>query len=140
IPEAAFLTRPAVVGAVEPTSPAAKVGIEPGDRIVRFGDREVRNWNDLNMHVAFSPGQTVTVEFERGGERLSRALQIEAVTSYQVGYAGIVPKVPAEVERVEPGLPAEKAGIKVGDRVVTVAGEPIIHFEKATRLFQASAG
>ena len=140
IPEPAFLSQPPVVGYVEPDSPAAKADIQQGDRILRFGDRAVPNWYDLHTNVAFSPGQSVTVEFDRGGEHLSRTIQLEAITSYQVGYAGIFPEMPAQVERVEPGMPADRSGIQVGDRVVGVAGEPIIHFEKATRLFQASAG
>jgi regulator of sigma E protease len=140
IAEPAYLSRPATIGAVEPESPAARAGIQPGDLIVRLGDRDVRDWSDLHTRVAFAPGQKVSVELQRGGERLTREIQLEAVSSYQYGYAGILPVMPAQVEQVEPGMPAERAGLKVGDRVERVAGEPILFFESATRLFQASAG
>jgi regulator of sigma E protease len=139
-PEPAFLSQPPVVGAVEPESPAAKSGIEPGDRILSIEGREVRNWNDLQTRVAFSPDKTTSVVLERGGQTLTQQIHLESISSYQYGYAGIFPKAPAEIERIEAGMPAEKAGLQKGDRIVEVNGEPIIHFEKATRIFQASAG
>jgi regulator of sigma E protease len=140
IPEPAYLSRPAIVGAVDPDSPAAKAGVSTGDRIVRFGNQPIQDWNDLQTKVAFSPGQNVTVVLDRGGEILSKDLQLESVTDYQYGYAGIFPEMPAQILQVEPGLPGDQAGMKAGDRVVKIDGEPIVHFERATRLFQQSAG
>jgi regulator of sigma E protease len=45
----AYLDRPAVVGAVQPDSPAAKAGILPGDTITKFGTADVRTWEHLDM-------------------------------------------------------------------------------------------
>ncbi|MCI0568300.1 MAG: RIP metalloprotease RseP [Acidobacteria bacterium] len=140
IPEPAYLSRPAIVGAVDPDSPAAKAGVSTGDRILRFGNHPIKDWNDLQTKVAFSPGQSVSVVLERGGETLTKDLRLESVTDYQYGYAGIFPEMPAQILQVEPGLPADKAGLKAADRVVKIDGEPIVHFERATRLFQQSAG
>jgi regulator of sigma E protease len=139
-PEPAFLSQPAVVGAVEPDSPASKAGVEPGDRILRLENKAIRNWNDLLTTVAFSPDKTTTVVLQRGQRTLSQEIHLEAVTSYQYGYAGVLPKAPAEIDRLEPGLPAEQAGLKAGDRVVELDGKPITHFVSATHVFQSSAG
>ena len=140
IPEPAYLSRPAIVGAVDPDSPAAKAGVSAGDRILRFGDHQIRDWNDLQTKVAFSPGQSVTLQLERGGETLSKEMRLKSVTDYEYGYAGIFPEMPAQILQVEPGLPAEKAGLQASDRVVRINGEPIVHFWRATRFFQESAG
>ncbi|MCI0411071.1 MAG: site-2 protease family protein, partial [Acidobacteria bacterium] len=91
IPEPAYLSRPAIVGAVDPDSPAAKAGVSTGDRILRFGNHPIKDWNDLQTKVAFSPGQSVSVVLERGGETLAKDLRLESVTDYQYGYAGIFP-------------------------------------------------
>jgi regulator of sigma E protease len=138
--EPAYLSRPAVVGAVAPDSPAAKAGVLPGDRIVRFGSHPIQDWNELQTTVAFSPGRSATVLLERGGKELTENIQVEAVTDYEFGYAGIFPEVPAQILQVEKGLPADRAGLRVGDRVVSIDGEPIKHFAQATQIFQHSAG
>ena len=140
IPEPAYLSKPAVVGAVAPDSPAAKAGVLTGDRVLRFGNTPIRDWNDLQTTVAFSPGQDTTVVLDRNGQTLSQEIHVESVSNYEFGYAGIFPEMPAQILQVEPGLPADKAGLKVGDRVIAIDSEPIVHFERATRMFQQSAG
>lgn len=63
--------RGALVRAVEPDSPAAKAGIEPGDIIVRFDGREVEKSADLPRMVGNTkPGTRATVTvFRRGAQR-----------------------------------------------------------------------
>ncbi|HEV2593614.1 MAG TPA: M50 family metallopeptidase [Sphingomicrobium sp.] len=55
-----------VVGAISPNSPAAKSGIQPGDRILSLAGRPTPNFADLFSATAIRPGETVTVQFERG--------------------------------------------------------------------------
>ena len=140
VPEPAYLSRPAVVGAVKPDSPAAKAGILPKDRIVRLGSKEIRTWGDLQTEVLLSPGQETTAVLDRGGETLARNIRIDSATVYHIGDAGILPEMRALVMEVEPDLPAARAGIKPGDQVVGVNGGPISHPDVATRVLQRSAG
>ena len=52
----------------------------------------------------------------------------QPIGSYQYGDIGLVPKEPAFIATmIEPGMPAEKAGIKVGDQILTVNGQDIPH-------------
>jgi regulator of sigma E protease len=138
--EPAYLSKPPIVGAVDPDSPAAQAGILAGDRILRFGERQIHDWNDLQTNVAFSPGKNVRVVLERGGQTQTLDVHLVSVTNYQYGYAGIFPEMPAQILQVEPGLPGDRAGLRPGDRVVAIDGEPTVHFERATRIFQQSPG
>src|SRR5687768_5206232 len=63
----AYLDQPAIVGAVQPGSPAEKAGLQPGDQITRFGSADVRNWEHLEMAVASRPETEVDVTVVRGG-------------------------------------------------------------------------
>src|SRR5262245_585580 len=63
----AYLDQPAVVGAVQAGSPAAKAGIIPGDTITKFGSADVRTWEHLDMAVASRPEKEVDVTIVRGG-------------------------------------------------------------------------
>jgi len=140
IPVPAYVGRPAVVGIVVPDSPASRAGIEPDDRILRVGDEDIRTWEDLQTAVLLSPGQLRTVTLERSGESLTREIRLESVTAYEIGYAGILPVMRAQVMEVEQGSPADQAGLRPGDRVLEVDGRPISHPEMATRVLRKSVG
>ena len=58
----------ALVSSVEPGSPAAKAGLEPGDIILKFNGQQINSSAQLPMQVAETkPGATVTLELVRGG-------------------------------------------------------------------------
>ncbi|MBT0961393.1 Do family serine endopeptidase [Denitromonas iodatirespirans] len=60
----------ALVGSVEPDSPAQRAGVRAGDVIVRFGDQSVQRSDDLPRIVArMAPGREVPMDVLRGGER-----------------------------------------------------------------------
>ena len=73
-----------------------------------------------------SPNQPLEVEIERRGQLLTKTIVPEAYGPNQMGSAGWEPKEPSfPITDLEPGMPAEKAGIKVGDEIITVDGQPI---------------
>jgi len=58
-----------VVGAVAPDTPAAKVGIQAGDRILSIDGRSTPTFADLFNATAIRPNETVDVEVQRGEAR-----------------------------------------------------------------------
>jgi regulator of sigma E protease len=54
--------------------------------------------------------------------------------------SGLVPDMPAEVGRLRPGLPAEKAGLKVHDRIIAVDGKTVYHWNQFSTLVKESKG
>src|SRR5438067_2161071 len=121
----AYIDQPVVVGAVEAKSPAAQAGIEPGDKILRLGDKQNPTWEDAAYEIAFSPNQTLDVELQRGNEVLVKKLTPVATGRDEVGDAGISPDRKCIVMTVEPGMPAAKAGIQVNDEIVAVNGKKL---------------
>lgn len=123
-----------VVGWVEPTSPAAEAGIKAGDEVVAVDGKAIRRWRDLEMVTISSPNRVLSVRLRRGNEELVVTLRPKSVSRYALGWAGLAPPIPAEVQRVMPGSPAEAAGFLPGDRVVAVDGNPVEHFFDLVRL------
>lgn len=64
---------------VRENSPAAKGGLKAGDRIVKIGNREVKNVYDYTYALGeLKAGQEYVIEVMRGGERLSLKITPEA--------------------------------------------------------------
>ena len=73
-----YLDEPAVVGWVMDDSPAAKSGIEQGDRIVRIDGEQNPTWEDVMLKVLISPKQSVDVAVQRGNDILEKKIRPDA--------------------------------------------------------------
>jgi regulator of sigma E protease len=124
-----YLDKLAVIDGVRPLSPAAQAGLQVGDRIVRIDNIQNPTWEQLEPRVWLSPNQPLTVSIQRGNQILEKTIIPTAVTSSEVGSAGWFAEDPVVVGRVEPDLPAAKAGIKEDDRIVALDGQPLHSIE-----------
>jgi regulator of sigma E protease len=113
---------------VTPGSAAAQAGLEPGDLFRRFDDANNPSWEQLYERIKLNAGQTVPVTVERGGQSLQLSLRVPAAAKnddFDLSDAGILPQYllgPIGVAEVEPGTPAEQAGLRVGDAIQSVDG------------------
>jgi regulator of sigma E protease len=122
----AVLEGPAVVGWILPGTPAASAGIQQGDQIVSVDGIENPNWEQVVYKEALSPNQPLKFGILRKGEILEVTMVPRPMGRNQSGDLGLVPKEPAFIATmIEPGMPAEKAGLKVGDQILTVNGREI---------------
>jgi len=122
----AVLDEPAVIGWVLQDTPAAKAGIQVGDRIVRIDGIQNPTWEQVIPREALNPNQPLDVTLERGGQLLTKTIVPEAIGPNQMGSAGWEPKESNfPITELEPGMPAEKAGMQLGDEIVSVDGQPI---------------
>ena len=75
------------VADVSASSPAAREGLKPGDRVVRVGSRDVDNKLDFSLALmGLSPGDDMELGIERGSDRFDFAVRTEnrAAESYTV--------------------------------------------------------
>jgi serine protease DegQ len=133
--------RGAVIARVQPSSAAARAGLQPGDVVLRADGKPVRNASDLRNRVGLvRVGEAVTLEVLREGrrrtltariaepevhrlrgERLSPHLAgatLGEMTASELGYASDEPVV--VVLEVERGTPAARAGLARGDVLTSV--------------------
>jgi regulator of sigma E protease len=129
----AFLDQPAVVGAVQPGSPAEKAGILRGDTITQFGTAGVRTWEHLDMAVAARPEKDVDVTVIRNGQEVRLKVRPDLTelrtrndARFEIGTIGVLPDVNPSVSGLMAGEPAEQAGLKVGDLILSIDGERMV--------------
>jgi regulator of sigma E protease len=134
---------PAVVGKVAPESPAARAGVGTGDRVTAFGGRPVANWEDLGRAINAADGREIQVVVERDGRSLTLSLAPRRTSvsdlfgdKKEAWDIGAGPLLTPHVSTVTPGSPAERAGVKAGDTVLAVAGQPEYTPEDLTRAIQ----
>jgi regulator of sigma E protease len=123
-----YQDQPPVVGVVTEGSPAAKVDIQPGDRIISVADHNVDTWEQFYVAVGSRPNREVSIGLLRNGLEITRKVTPvppAGQNRFEIGDIGVLPNAHPHVRSVNAGSPAEKAGLKAGDVVVAVDGQPI---------------
>lgn len=127
----------AVIGEVEPGSAAERAGLRAGAEVVAVGGREARTWSAVAAATLGEALERDRVEMrwtERGGGTAAGRLDLaEASLDDLAGgrffeTLGIEPAMPVSrpvIGAVNPGEPADRAGLEPGDVVLRALGRPI---------------
>ncbi len=131
----------AVIGDVLDGGAAQRAGIEPGDKVVEVDGRAIRYWEELENAVRNAPGKELHLDIQRNGKHFERYLTPieDTVRSRdgrvsEQGRVGIThaPFVPL-VGVLDASSPAAQAGIKTGDLIIAVDGEPARNWRDVQR-------
>jgi len=117
-----------VVAYVTRGSAGEKAGIKPGDRILTVADRNVDTWEKFLIAVGARPNRETPVTLVRGGQTLTTVLTPavdQGDSRFEVGDAGVLPNVHPHLLTITPGEPGSRAGLKSGDVIMAVNGDPI---------------
>jgi len=116
---------PSVVGWIDPGSLEEQLGILPGDRIVSVNDRPVKTWMDITRVVALSREPEVKLLLERAGERKEYSLPSEVNQVLGVKTINLYPSGRPFARDVLPDSAAARAGVRMGDKFLSVDGVPV---------------
>lgn len=115
---------PNVLGATPDSSVAYHMGLRKGDVLVSVGGKPVSTWIEVFLANSRVPDdRPVDLVAERGGKRVR--LHLSPAEREPLFSSLKRPPTPPVVGAVVTGMPAYKAGLEKGDRIVAVNGAPI---------------
>jgi regulator of sigma E protease len=135
-----FLDQPACVGYVLPQSPAAEAGLRSGDCIVAVGEQSINSWTDADKALLAQAGQAVVFDVQRDGIHQSIAVVAGDSSAEGLQAIGLVPTQVAVVGALSPGMPAQKAGLQVGDHILSIDGESVSSWYDLKSIIQQTEG
>ncbi len=113
-------------------SPAAKAGWKVGDRLVEINGKTVETTSDVSGQTRSHAGEEMTVIIERRGQLVSTVLTPRENPPEGEGRVGISMDSrfvgDILIETIEPGSPAETAGLLPGDKFVSINGRQATDF------------
>jgi regulator of sigma E protease len=131
------------IGVLDPSSPAAQAGLKTFDFVTAVNGVPVATWTEFAKVIDRVGAAPLRLNYLRGGYS---AVPFAHVELQQPGAAVVVPVpvfdaagrrhyetgiVSAElfVYSVEPGSPADAIGIRRGDQILALDGEPLPHWD-----------
>lgn len=131
----------AEVGRVVPGGPAEEAGLKPGDEIVGVGAWRDIDFHDLSQLIALSdPATGVDLTIRRAGREQRVRLRPRYSPALGSPVAGFDPAMSLTIKALLKGFPAERAGLRPGDRVVAVDGQTMRSWNHLYQTVQQSAG
>jgi regulator of sigma E protease len=141
-----------VIGYVMEDGPAAKAGLQPGDKILAVNGHPVTRINGMGRmsdsvawNLAISAAPVVPIRFERDGKE--RVVEVEPVVEPTKGWGRkhlrqiqIIPAMTPLIARIFPNSPAEEAGLRSGDLVVAANGQKLYSGEALAELLGTTGG
>ena len=139
---------PAEVGRVTEGGPAAQAGLRTGDRVVAVDGKPVQYWEDLARVVQAASGRPLEVTVQ-GSDAASRKVALTPAQAKRkdlfgdeqtVWEIGASPYLAPAIGDVIPGDPAAQAGLKAGDVVVALEGQPVMSWDELAEKIHQRAG
>jgi regulator of sigma E protease len=137
IPYESYMHQAPMVAAVSESGDLT--GIRAGDKIVAVNSVPTRTWEQVEDEVSkLQPGNALAITVMRNGAEqiLTATIPARAIDFDLTGY----PEMPAVIDTPGLGLPAEKAGLKPGDVIVSANGEPIVTWFQLVDAIHQAAG
>lgn len=136
-------SRSTFIGVGNPKSPAGVAGLKTGDHLKKINGTELTKWRELRelLPAAIASGE-VKIEVERGlldektsdnPETVSATINTKSMKadSPEAALAGLGIEFPELfLAGTEKNSPAAKAGLLVGDRIISIDGQPVSTFEQ----------
>jgi regulator of sigma E protease len=135
-----YQSSPPVIGTVAAGSAGEAAGLKPGDRVVSVDDKKVDTWDALALEYLPKANRELELGVLRDGQVQKVHITPRATGKYEIGDIGIGPILRPQFTQVNPGGPADRAGIRRGDVVVALEGTRGVPRDQIIERIRSSPG
>jgi regulator of sigma E protease len=132
---------PPIIGYVDPASPEAKLGIQPGDEIISVDGKAITSWHDVQETSILARNTNLAVVIARSG-KFTNTFELTTVVSDALGLKilNLDPRDHPVINEVRSDSPAQAAGLKAGDEILMFARIPLHGRDQFIKLIQKCPG
>lgn len=115
---------------------AEKMGLKNGDKILKIDGKEAPRFETSAINMLFANEVTV----DRNGQEVTFPVNEDGVAEIlksNEAKAYFLIRTPAVVDTVIANTPAQKAGLKQGDKIMAINGTPILYYDEVGQALQA---
>jgi regulator of sigma E protease len=137
-----------IIGDVAPSSIAYQAGLRSGMQILQVNDQAVTDWESTSYGFVSAVGKkeiSLKVESDDGlQQQLSLPLNgwklspEEPLPFKQLGFSPVSPLIMLELAQLTPDGAGKKAGLKIGDKILSVNQQSVTDWQQFAQIIQQS--
>jgi regulator of sigma E protease len=128
------------IGVVVKDSPAEINGLIAGDKILSINGKKIEYWEAIQDAIYFDNfGKNIVMEIERAGTKKTLNIQRSNIPDISISTFGIQPNFTEPViKEVFSDKPAEKAGLKMNDVILSINGSKVFSSEDVITIIRVN--
>ena len=135
-------TKTTTIGFVEPHTTADSLGFKANDNILTINGKNVSNWEQVITNLYINAiGQNLQFKVERNGRDITLSVPRSKIPSVDNGNLFLIPSgVKPVIGEVLPKTPAQKAGIKSGDVLLSLNSQVLYSADQTKKIISSHKG
>jgi regulator of sigma E protease len=135
-------TKTTTIGYVEPHSIADSLGFEANDKLLTINGKTLNSWEDVSTGIFInSMGHDLDIRVLRNGNVKSIIVPRTRIPSDEASTQFLMPAgTRPGITEVLPKSPAQQAGIKSGDILLSLNNIPLYNVQQATKIITSHKG
>jgi len=125
---------------IAPKSLAANVGFKTGDKVIAINGHHVKYFGEL-----MSPDRIMSDHLSYTVDRDGKDVVLNMPANFidrlnKEAFLEYINAIPSKISRIVPDSPADKAGLRAGEKVVSVNGKPVNYWIQLVGMIKGAKG